>query len=67
MSNSRKLNAQDLLNSESEILKRIAAEVMDSEHPDVVSGHYSGHKQSAGHHTQHNSAMREKIKSKEQK
>jgi len=63
MSNSRKINAQDLLNSESEILKRIASEVLDSEVAEIVSGHSSsttGHR-SGSSHSSHSSAMKEKV------
>jgi len=66
MSNQRKINAQDLLSSESEILKRIASEVVDSEISEIISGHYSstgGHR-SGSSHSSHSSAMREKVSKK---
>jgi hypothetical protein len=61
-----KINAQDLLNTESEILKRIAEEVIDSDVAEIVSGHSSsttGHR-SGSTHSSHSSAMREKINKK---
>ncbi|MFN5937379.1 MAG: hypothetical protein ACK43L_04975, partial [Sphingobacteriales bacterium] len=66
MSNQRKINAQDLLSSESEILKRIASEVVDSEISEIISGHSSsttGHR-SGSSHSSHSSAMREKVSKK---
>ena len=59
----RKIDPKSLLESESEILKRIANEVIDSEVSDIVAGHSStttGHR-SGSSHTSHSSAMREKI------
>jgi hypothetical protein len=67
MKSERKLNAQDLLTTESEILKRIANEVIDSDVAEIVSGHQSttgGHR-SGSTHTSHSSAMREKINKKD--
>jgi hypothetical protein len=61
-----KINALDLLNTESEILKRIAEEVIDSDVAEIVSGHTSstaGHR-SGSTHSSHSSAMREKINKK---
>lgn len=69
MPNQRKINAQDLLNSESEILKRIASDVMESEVAEIVSGHSSttgGHR-SGSTHTSHSSAMRENLNKKKEK
>jgi hypothetical protein len=62
----KQLNAEDLLNVESEILKRIAEEVIDSEVSEIVSGHTSstsGHR-SGSSHVSHASAMKENLKSK---
>lgn len=66
MKSERKLNAQDLLSTESEILKRIANEVVDNDVAEIISGHVSstsGHR-SGSTHTSHSSAMREKINKK---
>lgn len=66
MKSERKLNAAELLSTESEILKRIANEVIDSDVAEIVSGHMSstsGHR-SGSTHTSHSSAMREKINKK---
>jgi hypothetical protein len=63
----RKINAKDLIESESEILKRIASEVVDSEINEVVAGHSSstsGHR-SGGTHTSHSSAMKERVSSQD--
>jgi hypothetical protein len=69
MSNFKKINAKELLGSESEILKRIASEVIDSEVSEIISGHSSstsGHR-SGSTHVSHSSAMREKINKKKEK
>ncbi len=63
----RKINVKDLIDSESEILKRIAAEVIDSEISEVVAGHTScttGHR-SGSSHSSHSSAMKEKVSSRD--
>jgi hypothetical protein len=66
-SNTKKqLNAEDLLNVESDIIKRIAEEVIDSEISEIVSGHTSsttGHR-SGSSHVSHASAMKENLNSK---
>jgi Ribonuclease G/E len=69
MAQKRKINAQELMNSESEILKRIASEVIDSEVSEIVSGHSSstsGHR-SGSSHSSHSSAMREKVNKRKDK
>jgi hypothetical protein len=66
MKSERKLNAQDLLTTESEILKRVATEVIDTDVTEIISGHSSttsGHR-SGSSHSSHSSAMREKINKK---
>jgi hypothetical protein len=66
MKSERKLNAQDLLSTESEILKRVATEVIDTDVTEIISGHSSttsGHR-SGSSHSSHSSAMREKINKK---
>ena len=66
MKSERKLNAQDLLITESEILKRVATEVIDTDVTEIISGHSSttsGHR-SGSSHSSHSSAMREKINKK---
>jgi hypothetical protein len=66
MKSERKLNAQDLLSTESEILKRVANEVIDTDITEIISGHSSttsGHR-SGSSHSSHSSAMREKINKK---
>lgn len=63
MKSERKLNAQDLLSTESEILKRVATEVIDTDVTEIISGHSSttsGHR-SGSSHSSHSSAMREKL------
>ena len=63
MKSERKLNAQDLLSTESEILKRVATEVIDTDVTEIISGHSSttsGHR-SGSSHSSHSSAMRENI------
>jgi hypothetical protein len=59
----RKINAKDLIDSESEILKRIANEVFESEIREVVAGHSScttGHR-SGSTHSSHSSAIKERL------
>ena len=66
MKSERKLNAQDLLSTESEILKRVATEVIDTDVTEIISGHSSttsGHR-SGSSHSSHSSARREKINKK---
>ena len=66
MKSESKLNAQDLLSTESEILKRVATEVIDTDVTEIISGHSSttsGHR-SGSSHSSHSSAMREKINKK---
>lgn len=66
MKSERKLNAQDLLSTESEILKRFATEVIETDINEIISGHNSstsGHR-SGSSHSSHSSAMREKINKK---
>ena len=66
MKSERKLNAQDLLSTESEILKRVATEVIDTDVTEIISGPSStpsGHR-SGSSHSSHSSAMREKINKK---
>ena len=61
----KKINAKDLLSSESEVLERISKEVIDSDVAEIISGHTSttGHR-SGSSHSSHSSAMREKINKK---
>ena len=66
MKSERKLNAQDLLSTESEILKRVATEVIDTDVTEIISGHSSttsGHRRGSSH-SSHSCAMREKINKK---
>jgi len=61
-----KINAKDLLASESEVLERISKEVADQDIVEVITGHNSstsGHR-SGSSHSSHSSAMREKIEKK---
>jgi hypothetical protein len=66
MKSERKLKAQDLLSTESEILKRVATEVIETDVNELITGHISsttGHR-SGSTHSSHSSAMREKINKK---
>ena len=58
-----KLKVKDLLDSESEVLDRIARELIDQEPKESMASHNSrtsGHR-SGGSHQSHSSAIKEKL------
>ena len=66
MNQKSKINAKDLLSSESQVLERISKEVADNDVVEIITGHSSsttGHR-SGSTHSSHSSAMREKINKK---
>ena len=66
MNSKSKINAKDLLSSESQVLERISKEVADNDVVEIITGHSSstsGHR-SGSTHSSHSSAMREKINKK---
>lgn len=68
MKSEKKLKVDDLMQTESELLRRIATEVIEGtgvevgNHTSSTTGHRSG-----SSHSSHTSAMKEKIQKKERK